>query len=635
MKSRALRFIACIIILATAASLLTSCKTALIESDYSDSDTNISDTTVSDNSNAKGTAQSTEIWETDRPTPTSERTLTIFKDGEYQVKFIRSDSPTALDSMVYDAIKKLFKDVTGVTPQTETDYGEPYDGPAILIGDTSYAQSQGEIKKLEKNLASAHFIGDNKYVIAYADTNSAFRIIEKIKNNLSEYATAKEITINSSKWNITFIRSLDNGSPTFDATGLISSAELPKFNGSVLTNPLYAGQGSNIYIQKNATVEQFNTFCLDLAGAGFRYYTDNEINENKFATYVTQTQIVHVMYFKVKNEVRIAVDKRGEGKNGFALPSLSGENKYVKTAEPSLTMVEIDNTGYGGGMCFIYKLSNGKFFIVDSGLNKNGSYGSSAQWIYKTLKELAGSEKIVVAGWLITHVHSDHLGGLYDMSQDSNITKNITIEQLIHNEPEDDVTKQLDNLNDNSAKKIWAWMNPITEAFKIKSVIKAHPGQVLHYADAKVTVLASQDISLDLKDELKDSNDVSVVTQIEFNGKKILMLGDAIKKQNAFLAEVYKTALKSDILQVTHHGLNNSGADTAEGDPNSVNQLCAPKIALWPAGYDVPNNRDKFDMSLNWAMNAYLKNNATNYGAKDGNLTFDKDWNVKSAYPAV
>ena len=636
MKLLLLRFLALIMILATVFTTLISCKPVLEEIISSESDPDSTKGIFSNDHNSTDESESraTEIWETEYPIATK-TLLKIFENGEYQVKFIRSDSPTTLDSTVFDSVRKLFKDATGVNPEAETDYTasgtEQYDGPAILIGTTVYKQSLGENLKLEQNLASAHLIG-NKYVIVYSDIHAAQKLLEKLAENIEKYATEGEITI-SSDWNITLYSDTVNKEQTFDGTGLISSAALPKFNGALLTDPLYAGQSCNIYIQKNATLENFNDFCADLAEAEFRYYTDNTINDNKFATYVTQTQIVHVMYFKAKNEVRIAVDKRGEGKSGFDLPALSGENKYTATTKPSLTMVEIDNTGYGGGMCFIYRLSNGKFFIVDSGINQKTNTTSSAKWVYNTLKELAGSEKIVVAGWLITHVHSDHLGGLYDMSKDSTITNNITIEQLIHNEPTDDVTKALDGLADNSANNIWAWMNPITEAFGIKSVIKAHPGQVLHYADAKVTILASQDITLDQQAELKDSNDVSVVSQIEFNGKKILMLGDAITKENAFMATVYGKALKSDILQVTHHGLNNSGADTETGNSKSVNQLCAPTITLWPAGFDKSQNKDKYAYALTVGLNAYLVKNTTTYGANDGNVTFDENWNVKTPYP--
>ncbi|MBE6534007.1 MAG: MBL fold metallo-hydrolase, partial [Ruminococcaceae bacterium] len=397
------------------------------------------------------------------------------------------------------------------------------------------------------------------------------------------------------------------------------------------TNGLYAGQKSYIYINKNATLQNFDDYCAALHVAGFKYYTNNQIGDNQFATYVTNTQIINVMYFKATAEVRITTDVRGTGTNAFDLPKLSGE---ITTPTPThsfaLTMVEIDNTGYPGGMCFIYRLRNGEFFIVDSGINASGSHTSSAQWIYKTLKKLAGNDKIVVAGWLITHVHSDHLGGLYDMSKDSTITNNMTIKQLIHNEPTDDVTKELDGLTDSSANKIWAWMNPIISAFNIKSVIKAHPGQVIRYPGIDITVLASQDVVLDQKASMEDSNDISVITQVSFSGKKILMLGDALKIENAFLAKVYGSNLKSDILQVTHHGYNLTGADP-------VNKLCAPEIALWSIGQG-SDGRDRFEMNLNWSMNTYLKNNVTNYSAKDGNLTFyiysNTDWRVKQPSPS-
>ena len=635
---KALRHIALLLILSTLFSALIGCKPTSITLESNSTDTTTESVANNTEGTVKATDKQTETIE-DEEEQNENNKIILFKDGEYVAKIIRSDAPTTLDSDIYNNVKKLFKDTLGVNPTTNTDYTvsgeERYDGPAILVGKTEYQESKDEIAKLSQNSASARLIG-NKYVIVYSDEEAAQMLLNQLMAKIEMYADHDNFTIDS-EWEITVSTAPDdsNDNQTFDDTGLTNSATLPKFNGETLINPLYAGQSSNIYIQKNANLDNFNTFCEDLASAGFRYYTDNSINNNKFATYVTQTQIVHVMYFKVKNEVRIAVDKRGSGKSGFALPALSGENAYTKTTEPSLTMVEIDNTGYGGGMCFIYKLSNGKFFIIDSGVNASGSRLSSAQWIYKTLKKLAGSEKIVVAAWLITHVHSDHLGGLHDMANDSSITSNLTIEQLVHNEPADEVTQALDGLSPSSSNNIWAWMNPIIQAFNIQSVIKAHPGQVLHYADAKVTVLASQDISLDQQASLKDSNDVSVVTQVEFNGKKILMLGDAIKKQNAFMAEVYGTALKSDILQVTHHGLNESGADTAEGDPNSVNQLCAPSITLWPAGYDsCHQDRDKYDYALSVKLNAYLVNNTVKYGARDGNVTFDENWNAKTNYPS-
>ena len=183
-------------------------------------------------------------------------------------------------------------------------------------------------------------------------------------------------------------------------------------------------------------------------------------------------------------------------------------------------------------------------------------------------------------------------------------------------------------------------MNTIINGFGIKSVVKAHPGQVFHFADAKVNVLISQDAVLEKKADMKNTNDLSVVTQIEFNGKKILMLGDALKVENNFLATVYGKNLKSDILQAAHHGLNDTGADTAAGNPNGVNQLCAPSITLFASGYDSVADGDKLEYVTERAsVNNYLVANTTWYGAKDGNLTFyiysDTDWRVRRPSPSL
>ena len=151
-----------------------------------------------------------------------------------------------------------------------------------------------------------------------------------------------------------------------------------------------------------------------------------------------------------------------------------------------------------------------------------------------------------------------------------------------------------------------------------------------------VTVLASQDVVLDIDNKypndrevggngLVDSNDLSVITQISFNGKKILMLGDSLQKENAFIARVYGKNLKSDILQASHHGLNSTGADTSAGNPNGTNQLCDPDITLWPSGV----------LGIEYSIercpiNTYLKENTVGYGAHDGNVTLDGNWTTSS-----
>jgi hypothetical protein len=246
--------------------------------------------------------------------------------------------------------------------------------------------------------------------------------------------------------------------------------------------------------------------------------------------------------------------------------------------------------------------------------------GSSSGWIYETLAKRADDPKnIVVAGWLITHVHSDHAGGLYDMAlgyygstnkgkhtvMPKEVTKYIKIEQLIYNQP---ATGKFGRTG---------WMNTIIKAFDVKEVVKAHPGQVFYAADLTLTIYGSQDLMLEKSGESGDLNDFSVVSRAEFNGKSALFLGDSDTIPNPRLAAVYKNSLKSDILQLAHHGYG----DTKDHD---VNSYCNPSMVLWVVSDDDLRSNYKINTNSSIASLSGVKN----YKPGTGNLIFKSDWST-------
>jgi hypothetical protein len=60
------------------------------------------------------------------------------------------------------------------------------------------------------------------------------------------------------------------------------------------------------------------------------------------------------------------------------------------------------------GMVYAVRLADGSFIVVDGGMP---AYGN-ADRLYNALKEYSNDEKPVIAAWLITHGHEDHIGGL-------------------------------------------------------------------------------------------------------------------------------------------------------------------------------------------------------------------------------
>ena len=552
--------------------------------------------------------------------------IQVFANGEYTAKIIRGEMANALEKEIYNKIKELFKNLTKVNPPISTDFvaanEELYNGPAILIGQTDYAESKAAYKKLSDDQATATISG-NKYVIAFDTADAAEKLITTLKTTLNKKASKEEIKIDST-WKIsTKADTSSSGNETFDDTGLIKSVNV---NSLELGTAYNAGQGSKTYIKKNATQSTFTDICKNLESNGVKKYTTNNIGTNLYATYVTKEQIIHVMFFPNLGEVRTAVDKRGEGMNGFSLPGLSGENKYTKKKDSEMIVCDISNADWPGGMCIIFKLADGRFFIIDAGIggkmSDGRSYvGSSSGWIYATLAKHADDPKnIKVAGWLITHVHSDHAGGLYDMAlgyhgkkggakhtvMPKDIKKYVTIEQIVYNAP--------DNFPDCNRE---GWMKTIIEGFNVKNVVKAHPGQVLYYADLTITVYGALDVMLENAGKSGDLNDFSLVVRAEFNGKSILFLGDSDTIPNPVLAKIYKGTLKSDMLQLAHHGYG----DTGDSD---VNSYCDPSMVLWV----VANADLRSNYKINVNSNISKLSGVKNYKPGTGNLIFKKDWST-------
>ena len=594
----------------------------------SDSDSDDEIETESKTESESESESESETKATDSDITVDSSVLTVFANGAYQADFIRADMASSYETTFYNSLRTLFKTKTTKNPALKTDFvgvsQNLYDGPAILVGETAYQESKDVYKTLKDNQAIAKLVG-NKYVIAFSSSEAAAKLLSTIEGYLKKKATATEIKIDDS-WNATAkITTSYSDNVNFTETGLAQKIDITSLGLGTAYN---AGQGCKTYIKSNASQTTFTTICKAIEKAGATRYTGNKIGANTFATYATKTQIIHVMYFPNKNEVRTAVDVRGTGNNGFSLPGLAADNKYTKTTESAMIVCDISNSDWPGGMCIIFKLANGHFFIIDAGIGGKISdgrtyYGSSSGWIYATLAKHAKDPKnIVVDGWLITHVHSDHAGGLYDMALGYHGKKGsakhtvmpkeaknyIKINKIIYNSP--------DNLPDCNREH---WIGEIIKAFNVKTVVKAHPGQVLFFADLTITVFGAQDIMLEDSSKCGDSNEFSISVRAEFNGRSLLLLGDSDKIPNKQLAIIYKEALKSDYLQMAHHGYGDTG-------DNDVNSYCNPDYAIWVVADDDLRSNYNINMTKSIASLKIKKH----YKPGTGNLVFDSKWNTST-----
>ena len=581
MKAKITRAIAILLLLCAFPLALFSC-----------SDTNVQET--NDTQGQESETPTETVKETD-----AEGTLTLFKNGAYVAKIIRGEFATENEKTAYNRVKAAFKSKTGKSLTTTTDFvaaGTELDNSsAILVGETEYEESKNVYESLEKGSAIAKIV-NNKYVVAFSDSDSLVKLLTKLEEKISG-ANSEEIVIDST-WEI-------NITPT-----IINKVELPDFDGKPLGTAIDIGQNSSLYVISNTTRQKYLDYAEDLEGLGFEFYTSNTIAENEFSTYITEDQIVNLMFLKNSSEVRIIEDIREK----IELPGLKSENKYQKTSTPSFTMMGISDAGYPGGMSFIYKLADGSFFIIDGGMcaNRTGSNecggDPSINRLFKTLQSLADDpDKIVISGWLITHIHNDHAGAFIDLAEKSEYLSKITIKKVIYSQPADD------DMKDGNQPKRLNWMPNALTKMKIEKTVKAHPGQVFYFADLQLTILGTHDLIKPTK--ISRHNNASIVSMVEFGGKKMLFLADAEGDANAKLDTLYGATLDADVVQVAHHGYDNTNAGI-------IYKHVTPSIVLWPIqSSDFKSGANVYNVSFN--KQYFDKSGISHYVGGAANTTFE------------
>lgn len=214
---------------------------------------------------------------------------------------------------------------------------------------------------------------------------------------------------------------------------------------------------------------------------------------------------------------------------------------------------------FENGMSFFYLLSDGTFLVYDGGQGKE-----DAENLYNLLKNKAqenGLTEIVVSAWIITHEHGDHMG---------------FVDHFFATYKDVDVKEFWANV-------LYSWGRRMIDVVKENKpdcyIREVKVGEEYKLADVKIEVLCEPGPLVEVSREAidKDSNSASIVTRLTIRGTTILMPGDASFIAWEYMADKYGDKLKSDILQVPHHGANN-------GAPIETYRLIDASTLLFPCG---------------------------------------------------
>ena len=358
----------------------------------------------------------------------------------------------------------------------------------------------------------------------------------------------------------------------------------PKFaEGTVLTD---VGNGNYQASHTGVAAADVNAFINKLTAEGWARYSNKvvEAGNTIFATLVKDGYMVHVTYFGDLNG-RLHLTY---GPASTLLPQVTAAAAN-DTVTPSVSIIErTDNV-----LCMVVQLADGTFVVIDGGRgdsNENKTQeelylkpGATAATISRDYKKdietllsfmqskTTGKPQVI---WMITHGHTDHVG-LADMMMEEN-TDDFDLLSVVYNFP------SYENIGLNPEKDkvdaMYGYLNGFITAankyFPNASHHVYHTGQVWQLPGVEIEFLFTHEDML--PGTMPSGNHTSSIWRFNFSsGESLMITGDNEQECNQQVTAVFGSYLKSDMLQVIHHG--------TDGATLNFYKAVDPSICFWPA----------------------------------------------------
>ena len=337
----------------------------------------------------------------------------------------------------------------------------------------------------------------------------------------------------------------------------------------------YASHGdSKVYYYTGVSKANYDAYISTLKGEGYAEQKTYTSDGSYYALMDNNSNAIFVSFLRSVSgdslgRLRVFVQKSGTPYHTVS------EATSADVCKPMLWQLDVDNSGGAdGGMSYVIRLSDGTFVIIDGGYETQ----NEAKNLYSILKaNTVNGAKPVISAWFITHLHIDHWGCLRQFSKD--YLDKVTVKGFYYNFPSESIGDVSSTLANNVEAVMKKWSGA-------KLYSKIHSGMVMGFAGATVEVLATHE---DVKqsyysgilksltaNDFAAGNDTSTVIRLNIKGQKIILLADAYDGIDNALQYTYTSSyLKSDIMQMAHHGFS-------DGVSSDVIDVIDPDVILWP-----------------------------------------------------
>ena len=340
--------------------------------------------------------------------------------------------------------------------------------------------------------------------------------------------------------------------------------------------------GSILYAYNNKAVSDFEAVCAYYRTQGFRVYSDTTKVENRFATFVGDGPLAHVYWLKDTGELSIVL-------SNTAATTLPPQTPAVSDGTYEPFILQLKDNAHVNGMCYVIRLKDGSFIVYD------GSYSDQARKLTKLLKEnCPEGETPLNRAWILTHSHKDHYPTFQVIS--TRLDDSVKIEYIIYSPLNDKSFTLDDEQGYYSSEQFLSDVSNLDGA----QLVYAHTGMEFTFCNLKLEVLMTPETLFKGSTSFGNFNDTSVVTRLYDESYSALFLGDIALLGADRMASLYGDYLKSNVCQVSHHGV--------EDVPLSLYETVQASILYYPCNIWLYDQTDRhWDVRMALEEREYTK----------------------------
>ena len=299
--------------------------------------------------------------------------------------------------------------------------------------------------------------------------------------------------------------------------------------------------GSILSTYNDKTAADFEGVCHYYEKEGYVPYSTGNMGENLASTFVKDDAMAHIYWHPSNQELNIVLSETAGATLPPAVPEVT-DGDYV------CSVVQIMDAGHVNGMCYIIQLKDGSYIIYD------GSYSNQINKIERYLIEnYKGEGKPIIRAWVLTHSHNDHYPAFQTFVKRARRGESIMVEHIIVS-PMNDENYFMNDPNDYDPYLSTTFYE---EAAQLKGtkVVFAHTGMKFTFCNLNMEILYAPESYYKTSDQLGNFNNTSIVSRLYGDNYSALFTADVGIQGSTIMENLYGDYLKSDICQISHHGV--------------------------------------------------------------------------------